>query len=104
MLARQQEVHDLVRRNTHQAQLRQTTKYDQVKRAKVYKQGDLVCVFCRYVPQKGSPKIMRAWRGSHRVAHVLQDGRAYNLDTGQKVHFERLKPHQSSPTEFALTP
>ena len=47
---------------------------------------------------------MRAWRGPHRVAHVLQEERVYNLDTGQKVHFERLKLHHSGPTEFATTP
>ena len=30
---------------------------------------------------------MRAWRGPHKIARVLQDGRVYILDTGQKVHF-----------------
>ena len=64
----------------------------------------MVWVFCRYVPQKGSPKLMRAWRGPHHVVHTLQDGRVYILDTGQKVHFERLKPHNSGPLEFAATP
>ena len=36
---------------------------------------------------------MRAWRGPDKVVQVFQDGRVYVLDTGQKVHFERLKPH-----------
>ena len=36
--------------------------------------------------------------------HTLQDGRVYILDTGQKVHFERLKPHNSGPLEFVATP
>ena len=53
---------------------------------------------CRYVPQKGSPKLLKAWRGPHKIAHVLQEGRVYVLDTGQKVHFERLKPHFGGPT------
>ena len=44
---------------------------------------------------------MRAWRGPHKVVRVFQDGRVYVLDTGQKVDFERLKPHQSGPLEFA---
>ena len=104
VLARQQEIHDLVRRNTHQAQLRQKLKYDRAIRAKAYAKGDLVWVFCRHVPEKGSPKVMRAWRGPHRVVHTLQDGRVYILDTGQKVHFERLKPHNSDPLEFVATP
>ena len=104
MLARQKEIRVSVRRNTHQAQLRrQKRKYDRAIRAKVYSQNDLVLVFCRYVTQKGSPKLMRAWLGPHRVVHVLQDGRVYILDTGQKVHFERLKPHSSGLTEYAAT-
>ena len=101
MLARQQEIHDLVRRNTHQAQLRQKLKYDRAIQARAYQPGELVWVFCRYVPQKGSPKLMRAWRGPHKVVQVFQDGRVYVLDTGQKVHFERLKPHHSGPLELA---
>ena len=87
VLARQKEIHNLVRRNTHQAQLRQKLKYDRTIRAKAYKQGDLVWVFCRYVPQKGSSKLMRAWRRPHRVVHTLQDGRVYILDTGQEGSF-----------------
>ena len=83
VLARQQEIHDLVRRNTHQAQLRQQLKYDRAIQALAYQPGDLVCVVCRYVPQKGSPKLMRAWRGPHKVVQVFQDGRVYNLHTGQ---------------------
>ena len=101
VLARQQEIHDLVRRNTHQAQLRQKLKYDRAIQARAYQPGELVWVFCRYVPQKGSPKLMRAWRGPHKVVQVFQDGRVYVLDTGQKVHFERLKPHHSGPLELA---
>ena len=52
ILARQQEIHDLVRRNTHQAQQRQKLKYDRAIRANAYNVGDPVWVFCRYVPQK----------------------------------------------------
>ena len=33
VIARQQEIHDLVRRNTHQAQQRQKLKYDRAIRA-----------------------------------------------------------------------
>ena len=73
MLAREQEIHDLVRRNTHQALLRQKLKYDRAILAKAYKHGYLVWVFCRYVQQKGSPKLMGAWRGPRCVAHVLQE-------------------------------
>ena len=65
ILARQQEIHDLVRRNTHQAQHRQKLKYDRAIRANAYKLGEPAWVFCRYVPQRGSPKLMKAWRGLH---------------------------------------
>ena len=44
---------------------------------------------------------MRAWRGPHKIVQVFQEGRVYVLDTGQKVHFERLKPHHSGPLELA---
>ena len=93
-----------MRRNTHQAQQRQKLKYDPAIRANAYNVGDPVWVFCRYVPQKGSPKLMRAWRGPHKVVHVLQDGRVYILDSGQNVHFEQLKPHHGGPTEFVALP
>ena len=32
---------------------------------------------------------------------MLLEGRVYILDTGQKVHFERLKPYHRGPTEWA---
>ena len=93
-----------MRRNTHQAQLCQKLKYDRAIRANAYNVGDPVRVFCRYAPRKGSPKLMKAWRGPHKVVHVLQDGRVCILDSGQKVHFERLKPHHDGPTEFVALP
>ena len=55
-----------------------------------------------------SPKVFSQTnarrRGPHRVVHTLQDGRVYILDTGQIVHFERLKPHTSGPLELVATP
>ena len=39
-----------------------------------------------------------------QIVHVLQDGRVYLLNSGQKVHFERLKPHHGGPTEFVALP
>ena len=46
---------------------------------------------------------MRAWRGPHKIVQVFQDGRVYVLVTGQKLHFERLKPHNNGPLELAAT-
>ena len=105
ILARQQETHDLLRRNTRQAQQRQKLKYDRAICANAYNVGDSVWVFWRYVPQKVSPNLMKTWRGPHKVVHVLQHGRVHFLLSGQKVPFERLKTHYGGPTDFvALSP
>ena len=64
-LARQKEIHDLVRRNAHQAQQRQKLKYDWVIHAQAYEVDEPVWIFCQYIPMKSSPKLMRAWRGPH---------------------------------------
>ena len=57
--------------------------------------------FCHIIPKGGTRKLLRAWRGPHKVTDVLQDGRLYVLDTGQKVHFERLKKHVPAPWDWA---
>ena len=101
LLARQQEIHELVRRNTHQAQIRQKQKFDKHLKAKAHAVGDAVWVFCHIIPKGGPRKLLRAWRGPHKVTDVLQDGRLYVLDTGQKVHFERLKKHVPAPWDWA---
>ena len=100
LLARQQEIHELVRRNTHQAQLRQKLKFDRHLKAKAHAVGDAVWVFCHIIPKGGTRKLIRAWRGPHKVTSVLQDGRLYVLDTGQKVHYERLKKHVPAPWDW----
>ena len=101
LLARQQEIHELVRRNTHQAQVRQKQKFDRHLKAKAHAVGDAVWVFCHIIPKGGTRKLLRAWRGPHKVTNVLQDGRLYVLDTGQKVYFERLKKHVPAPWDWA---
>ena len=101
LLARQQEVHELVRSNTHQAQLRQNLKFDRHLEAKAQAVGDATWVFCHIIPKGGTRKLIRACRGPHKVTDVLQDGRLYLLDTGQKVHYERLKKHVSAPWDWA---
>ena len=101
LLARQQEIHELVRRNTYQAQLRQKLKFDRHLKAKAYAVGDAVWVFCHIIPRGVTRKLIRAWRGPQKVTDVLQDGRLYVLDTGQKVHYERLKKHVPAPWDWA---
>ena len=58
-------------------------------------------VFCHIIPKGGTRKLIRAWRGPHKVTDVLQDGRLFVLDTGQKVHYERLKRHVPAPWDWA---
>ena len=95
-LARRQEI--------HQAQLRQKLKYDCSFRANAYNVGDPVWVFCRYVPQNGSPKLMKDWSGRHKFVHVRLDGWVYILDSGQKVHSRQLKTHHGGPRELVALP
>ena len=101
LLARQQEIHELVRSNTHQAKLREKLKFDRHLKAKAHAVSDSGWVFCHIIPRGSSRNLIRAWRGSHKVTDVLQDGRLYVLDTGQKVHFERLKNHVPATWDWA---
>ena len=104
IISRQQETLDLIRRNAHQSQRRQKLKYGQNIRAKAYSVGEPLWVFGRYIPQKGTPKLMRAWRGPHKVARVLQEARVYVLATEQKANFKQLTPDNVGPTEWATIP
>ena len=96
LLIRQQENQELVRRNTHQAQLRQTLMFDRHLKAKTHAVGDAVWVFCHITPKGGTRKLLCAWRGPNKVTDVLQEGRLFVPDNGRKVHFERLKKHVPS--------
>ena len=71
LLSRQQETRELVRRNTHQAQLRQKLKFDRHLKAKAHAVGDAVWVFCHIIPKGGTRKQIRAWRGPHKVTDEL---------------------------------
>ena len=84
IVARQQEIQELVRRNTHQTQQRQKLKYDRDNGANACEVGNPVWVFCRCVPQKSWPKMMKFWRTPPKLFHVLQDSFFYILDSRQK--------------------
>ena len=102
VVQRLQEIHELVRRNMHQAQLRQKRQFDRGVRGKPFQVDELVWVFCRVIPKGGSAKLLRGWRGPYKVVEVLQEGRLYVLSSGHKVHFERLKRHISGPQEWKV--
>ena len=77
LLARQQDIQELVRRNTHQAQLGQKLQFDRHLKAKTHAIGDAVWIFCHIIPKGGTRKLIRTWRGPHKVTDVLQDGHLY---------------------------
>ncbi len=59
-IERQQELNELVRVNTQQAQLRQKRNFDKGCRGpKAYDVGDWVWVFCKIIPAGGTAKLLR---------------------------------------------
>ena len=93
-IKRQQELNQLCRRNTAQAQMRQRKKYDEkILQAKPYAVGQYVWVFQNVIPPKGTKKLLKKWRGPFMITEVHQKGRFYRLSTGQAAHYENLKPH-----------
>ena len=71
-IRRQQELNELCRRNTAQAQMRQRKNYD----------------------EKGTGPFM--------IMEVHQQGRFNRLSTGRAAHHEKLKPHVSSPEDWCI--
>ncbi len=102
-IKRQQELNELMRANTQQAQLRQKRNFDKhCKGPQAYEVGDWVWVFCRIRPAGGTAKLLRGWRGPFCIKDVHQEGRYYHLSNGNKAHFEILKAHFSGINEFEV--
>ena len=73
VIRRQQELNDLCRQNTQQAQARQRKKFDKkAAGAKAYKVGDYVWVFQNVIPPKGTKKLLKKWRGPFMITEVHQ--------------------------------
>ena len=102
-IRRQQEINELCRRNTAQAQMRQRKKYDEkILQAKPYEVGQYVRVFQNVIPPKGTKKLLKEWRGPFMITGVHQQGRFYRLSTGRAAHYENLKPHIPSPEDWCI--
>ena len=102
-IRRQQELNELCRRNTAQAQMRQRKKYDEkILQAKPYAVGQYVWVFQNVIPPKGTKKLLKKWRGPFMITEVHQQGRFYRLSTGRAAHYENLKPHVPSPEDWCV--
>ena len=102
-IRRQQELNELCRRNTAQAQMKQRKKYDEkILQAKPYAVGQYVWVFQKVIPPKGTKKLLKKWRGPFMITEVHQQGRFYRLSTGRAAHYENLKPHVPSPEDWCV--
>ena len=103
VIRRQQDLNDLCRRNTQQAQIRQKRRFDKrTADAKAYSVGDYVWVFQEVVPPKGTKKLLKKWRGPFQITEVHQGGRFYRLCTGRAAHYENIKPHNASSEDWCI--
>ena len=100
---RQQELNELCRRNTAQAQMRQRKQYNErILQEKPYAVDQNVWVFQNILPPKGTKKLLKKWRGPFMITEVHQQGRFYRLNTGRAAHYENLKPHVPSPEDWCV--
>ena len=103
VIRRQQELNDLCRRNTQQAQARQRKRFDKkAAGAKAYSVGDYVWVFQNVIPPRGTKKLLKKWRGPFMITEVHQEGRFYRLSTGRAAHYENIKPHNPSTEDWCI--
>ena len=101
---RQQELNELCRRNTAQAQTRQRKKYDvKILQAKPYAVGQYVWVFQNNIHPKGTKKLLKKWRGPFMITEVHQQGRFYRLSTERAAHYENMKPQVPSSEDWCVT-
>ena len=103
VIRRQQELNDLCRQNTQQAQARQRKKIDKkAAGAKTYSVGDYVWVFQNVIPPKGTKKLLKKWKEHFMITEVHQEGRFYRLSTGRTAHYESIKPHNPSTEDWCI--
>ena len=99
----QQEMNELCRRNTAQAQMRQRKKYDEkILQAKQNALGQYVWVFQNVILPKRTKKLLKKRRRQLMITKVHQQGRFYGLSTGSAVHYKNLKPHVPSPEDWCV--
>ena len=97
VIRRQQELNDLCRHNTQQAQARRKKRFDKkAAGAKTDSVRDYVWVFQNVIPPKGTKKLLKKRRGPFMITEVHQKRQFYRLITGRAAHFENIKPHNPS--------
>ena len=103
VIRRQQELNDLCRRNTQQAQARQKKRFDKkAAGAKAYSVGDYVWVIQNVIPPKGTEKLLRKGRRPFMITEVYQEERFFRLNTGRAAHYENIKPHNPSTDDWCI--
>ena len=104
VIKRQQDLNDLYRRNTQQAQIRQKRRFDKrTADAKDYSVGIYVWLFQEKVPPKGTKKLFKKWRSLFQITEVHQGGRFYLLSTGRAAHYENIKPQNASSEDWCIS-
>ena len=99
VIRRQQELNDLCKRNTQQAQARQRKRFDKkAAGTKANSVGDYVWVFQNVIPAKGTKKLLKKWRGPFMITEVHQEG----LNTGRAAQYENIKPHNPSTEDWCI--
>ena len=74
-IKRQQELNEVCRRITAQAQMRQRREYEEkILQAKPYAVGQYVSVFQNVIPPKGIQELLKKWRGPFMIIEVHQQG------------------------------
>ena len=105
VIRRLQDLNDLCRRNTQQAQIRQKRRFDKrTADAKAYSVGDYVWVFQEVVPPKGTKKLLTKWRGPFQITEVHQEGRFYWFSIGRAAHYKNIKPRNASSEDWCIPP
>ena len=103
VIRRQQDLNELCRRNTQQAQTGQKRRFGKrTADAKAYSVGDYVWGFQGVVPPKGIKKLFKKWCGPFQITEVHQGGRSYRLSTGIAAHYENIKPHNTSSKDWCI--
>ena len=103
VIRRQQELKDLCRRNTQQAQTRQREKFDKkAAGVKAYAVKDYVWVFQNVIPPKGTKKLLKKWRGPFMIMEMHKEERFKRMNTARTAHFENIKPHKPSTEDWCI--
>ena len=94
VIRRQQDLTDLCRRNTQQAQIRQKRRFDiRTADAKAYSVGDYVWVFQEVVPPKRTKKLLK------KMARPLSDNRSAPRRSFLSIEHRKsssLRKHQTA--------